>query len=187
MSTRDDSYDGGESPANKVIYIAMAPYHLQYLRGKDLENCMDFGRDMYRKGFVSALVTPEAPVAPKRTYSLTLKLDADTLPELASALVNLGRRADRGELTRGVSGGPDSGYIYELLHNPEQTHETYFNQLNEYLARKKAEQERTCDEGCNGCDDCTDYEDDIIVCERCNGDGTDPMCDNLLPCPLCQG
>ena len=67
-----------------------------------------------------------------------------------------------------MCGGPDSGYIYELLINPAQTHETYFNQVREYLARKKAEQKRTCDEGCNG-------------------DGTDPMCDNLLPCPLCQG
>lgn len=133
------------------------------------------------------LATPTAPVAPIRAYRLTLKLDADTLPELASALMNLSLRADRGELTRGVCGGPDSGYIYELLINPAQTHETYFNQVREYLARKKAEQKRTCDEGCNGCDDCTDYEDDIIVCERCNGDGTDPMCDNLLPCPLCQG
>ena len=46
---------------------------------------------------------------------------------------------------------------------------------------------RTCDDGCNGCDDCTDYEDDVIVCERCHGDGTDPMCDGLLPCPECQG
>ena len=24
-------------------------------------------------------------------------------------------------------------------------------------------------------------------CERCRGDGMDPECDYLLPCPLCQG
>lgn len=24
-------------------------------------------------------------------------------------------------------------------------------------------------------------------CERCHGDGADPWCDYLLPCPLCQG
>ncbi|WP_176464044.1 hypothetical protein [Bordetella genomosp. 11] len=24
-------------------------------------------------------------------------------------------------------------------------------------------------------------------CERCHGDGMDPWCDYLLPCPLCQG
>jgi hypothetical protein len=24
-------------------------------------------------------------------------------------------------------------------------------------------------------------------CPRCKGDGMDPWCDYLLPCPLCQG
>ncbi len=81
------------------------------------------------------------PTAPIRAYRLTLQLDADTLSDMASALMNLSLRADRGELTRGVSGGPDSGYIYELLHDPAQTHETYFNQVREYLARKKSGQE----------------------------------------------
>lgn len=80
-------------------------------------------------------VEPDAPI---RSYRLTLQLDADTLSDLASAMMNLSLRADRGELTRGVSGGPDSGYIYELLHDQAQTHETYFSQVREYLARKKA-------------------------------------------------
>jgi hypothetical protein len=31
-----------------------------------------------------------------------------------------------------------------------------------------------------------EYDDDF-VCERCGGDGMDPMCDYLLPCPACQG
>ena len=31
-----------------------------------------------------------------------------------------------------------------------------------------------------------DY-DDEPECERCRGDGMDPECDYLLPCPLCQG
>lgn len=84
--------------------------------------------------------------APQRAYRLTLKLEADTLSELASALMNLSLRADRGELTRGVCGGPDSGYIYELLINPAQTHETYFNQVREYLARKKAEHDENQEE-----------------------------------------
>lgn len=46
--------------------------------------------------------------------------------------------------------------------------------------------ERTCEQGCNGCDECTDYDDDC-ECERCHGDGMDPWNDYLLPCPLCQG
>lgn len=81
------------------------------------------------------------PTAPIRAYRLTMQLDADTLSDMVNALMNLSLRADRGELTRGVSGGPDSGYIYELLHDPAQTHETYFSQVREYLAHKKVGQE----------------------------------------------
>lgn len=45
-----------------------------------------------------------------------------------------------------------------------------------------------CEQGCNGCDECTDYEDDDgAECARCHGDGRDPWNDYLLPCPLCQG
>lgn len=33
-----------------------------------------------------------------------------------------------------------------------------------------------------------DYDDtDEPECTRCHGDGTDPWCDHLLPCPECQG
>ena len=49
------------------------------------------------------------------------------------------------------------------------------------------ERETACGHGCNGCEDCTDYEDDEAVCERCHGDGADPWTDYLLPCPACQG
>ena len=28
---------------------------------------------------------------------------------------------------------------------------------------------------------------DEPTCERCHGDGMDPWCDYLMPCPLCQG
>ena len=44
-----------------------------------------------------------------------------------------------------------------------------------------------CAQGCNGCDDRTDYEDDDAWCDRCNNDGRDPWTDYLLPCPACQG
>ena len=30
-------------------------------------------------------------------------------------------------------------------------------------------------------------EDGEPECERCRGDGMDPWCDYLLPCPACQG
>ena len=71
---------------------------------------------------------------PQRAYRLTLRLDADTLADLSNALFNLSHRADAGELTVGLSGGPSSGYIYELLHDPEQTHEKYFDDLRSHLA-----------------------------------------------------
>jgi hypothetical protein len=47
--------------------------------------------------------------------------------------------------------------------------------------------ERTCEQCCNGCDDCTDYEDDDAECPHCCGDGFDPFSDYLLPCPVCLG
>ena len=40
---------------------------------------------------------------------------------------------ERGELTIGVSGGPCSGYIYELLQDPEMTHDAYHAELRKYL------------------------------------------------------
>jgi hypothetical protein len=60
--------------------------------------------------------------------------------------------------------------------------------LTSELRPNAPERPRTCDDGCNGCDECTDYiEDDAESCRRCHGDGRDPWNDYLLPCPLCQG
>ena len=36
-------------------------------------------------------------------------------------------------------------------------------------------------------DDWAGDEENDIQCERCHGDGADPWCDYLLPCPGCQG
>jgi hypothetical protein len=35
-------------------------------------------------------------------------------------------------------------------------------------------------------DDCG-LDDDSSWCDRCHGDGRDPLTDYLLPCPACQG
>ena len=32
-----------------------------------------------------------------------------------------------------------------------------------------------------------DWLDPDVVCDRCHGDGMDPMTDYLLPCPACKG
>jgi hypothetical protein len=73
---------------------------------------------------------------PQRAVRLTLKMEADTREALASALFNMAARIDRGEMTAGVSGGYDSGYIYELIERDRPTHDEYFAALNAYLDRE---------------------------------------------------
>lgn len=53
------------------------------------------------------------------------------------------------------------------------------------VGRLETERADACGQGCNGCDECTDYDD--WVCDRCHGDGADPWTDYLLPCQACQG
>lgn len=86
-----------------------------------------------------AVVAPVEPIVrpPMRALRLTLKMEADNRPELAWAMRNMADQIEREELTVGVSGGPHSGAIYELLHDPAQTHENYFAQVREYLRVKK--------------------------------------------------
>jgi len=87
-----------------------------------------------------AVVAPVEPTVrpPMRALRLTLKLEADNRAELAWALHNMAEQIEREQLTVGVSGGPYSGAIYELLHDPAQTHEQYFRDVQAYLADKKA-------------------------------------------------
>ncbi|AVR89059.1 hypothetical protein Tharo_2156 [Thauera aromatica K172] len=68
-------------------------------------------------------------------------MEADSPHELATALMNFAVQIERGEVSKGVSGGCSSGAIYELLHAPEQTHEAYFEQVREYLASKSGNAE----------------------------------------------
>jgi len=75
---------------------------------------------------------------PVRAYRLTLMLEADSIRELADALCGLADRAERGELATGVTGGPSSGCIDELLHDTAQSHEYYHAQLREYLKTRAA-------------------------------------------------
>jgi hypothetical protein len=61
-------------------------------------------------------------------------------------------------------------------------------QVERGVGRPAPERDRTCEQGCNGCDDCTDYDDEPDdQCLHCRGDGMDPDCDYLLPCPDCGG
>ena len=74
---------------------------------------------------------------PVRAVRLTLLLDADSLLELSHALYAIADRAARDELTTGVCGGPDSGYIYEVLQDPTMTHDAYHAALRAYLDQRK--------------------------------------------------
>lgn len=70
---------------------------------------------------------------PRRAFVFTLKLGADTREELVRALDQISYQIAADQMTTGVSGGVGSGYTYELLHDPEQTHEKYFAELHAYL------------------------------------------------------
>jgi hypothetical protein len=75
---------------------------------------------------------------PQRACRLLLNLQADSREELAGALYNMASRIERGEMSKGVSGGPSSGYIYELVEGEHPTHDDYFQQLTAYLDNKQA-------------------------------------------------
>lgn len=56
------------------------------------------------------------------------------------------------------------------------------------LQEQELNRGRLCFElGCNGCDECTDFDEDDSTCPRCEGDGMDKLNDYLLPCPECGG
>jgi len=73
---------------------------------------------------------------PRRQYQLILKMQADTRHDLVCALMSFAAMVDRQEITVGSSGGVNSGYLYDLLVDPTQTHESYFQQLSEYLEKQ---------------------------------------------------
>ena len=84
-------------------------------------------------------VPVEQPVMPPmRALCLTMRLQADSLPRLVWELRSMADQIDRDEMTVGVSAGSFSGSIYELLHDPAQTHDKYFSDLQAYLAAKRA-------------------------------------------------
>lgn len=70
---------------------------------------------------------------PVRALRLSLALEADTPDDMAMALRNLACRVERGEVTEGFWGSPSDGAIYELLMDPDMTHDLYHRRLREYL------------------------------------------------------
>lgn len=73
---------------------------------------------------------------PVRAYRLTLQLGADSKKDLVSALEHIASQIEQNEMTTGTWGSPSSGCNYELLIEPNQTHEKYFEDLQLYLKEK---------------------------------------------------
>jgi hypothetical protein len=90
------------------------------------------------------------PKQPHRACRLLLDLEADSRDELAGALFNMADRISRGEMSRGVSGGYSSGYIYELVENESPSHDEFFQQLTAYLDAKKADADSSTADGVGG-------------------------------------
>ena len=82
----------------------------------------------------------DLPVKPPvRALHLTLEMGCDTRADMVGALMNLARRIDREELSgSGTWGGYSDGGNWELLTDPTQTHERFFEELTAYLDSKKA-------------------------------------------------
>jgi hypothetical protein len=75
---------------------------------------------------------------PHRACRFTLDIESDTRGDMVTALENIARQLDRGEMTKGVSGGYSSGYIYEYTESESPTHAEYIAELNAHLGRKAA-------------------------------------------------
>jgi hypothetical protein len=76
---------------------------------------------------------------PHRAVRLDLSLEADNRAALIAALENIERLIAAGEMTRGCSGGYDSGYTYTYLERDRPTHDEYAAQLKDWLANRQEE------------------------------------------------
>lgn len=74
----------------------------------------------------------------ERAHTLIASAGADTARDLARELRHLADLLDRSELTEGCSGSSSGGSVYSYKVRPEQTHDEYFRQLDEWLAAETA-------------------------------------------------
>ena len=72
---------------------------------------------------------------PTRQHDLIIRVGADTVEDLAWALRQFADDALRSGISvHGCSGSPSVGYLYSYRHDPAQTHDAYFQQVDEWLA-----------------------------------------------------
>jgi hypothetical protein len=79
---------------------------------------------------------------PKRKYQMTFKIGADSWDEILSSMDNftLEMKMYHPNLDRnhnGVSGSPVAGYSYDVIVDPDMTHDKYFEQIDAYLAERE--------------------------------------------------
>ena len=79
-----------------------------------------------------------ASSAPNRACILNIEIQADTRADMVHALETIAIAIDRGEMTRGCSGGPSSGWTYEYTEAERPTHDEYVAELRAYLADARA-------------------------------------------------
>ena len=77
--------------------------------------------------------------APNRACILKIEIQADTRAEMVRALETIATSIDRGEMSRGCSGGPSSGWIHEYTEAEHPTHDEYVAELRAYLATRAGE------------------------------------------------
>ena len=74
--------------------------------------------------------------APVRACRLVLDLQGDSRSDIVNALENIAMHIDRQELTKGCSGGVNSGYSYEYTESDHPTTEEYHSQLRVFLGKE---------------------------------------------------
>lgn len=83
------------------------------------------------------------PEKPKRAFEVTLKIGADSWKDVIDQVDHLGFVLEQsGPKCSSVSGGPSSNHSVEVVHNPEQTHDKYFSQLDDFLEDQREREER---------------------------------------------
>lgn len=77
--------------------------------------------------------------APRRRVRFNLRLQADSWDDVSKALLDLSTEVALGNWRgpNGASGGPGAGYTIESDEDETVTHDSYFEALNEYLARER--------------------------------------------------
>lgn len=73
---------------------------------------------------------------PVRQHDLIMRVGADSVEELAWALRQFADEALRSGISaHGCSGSPSVGYLFSYRDNPEMSHDRYFREVDEWLAR----------------------------------------------------